>query len=226
MKREKISEIMGQIGTQYINEAAEYHAETRTVHRSVWVKWAMAACVVLFMAVALVQSGFSGIGTQTAILDNGEKIFFAKLDSAAGESDIAFYIETRTLTGSEIADLFGELPVEAYALFNAENDEILGLEGKIGDMKLIVSVPGVSLNDTVIEGAEGVSAVGGTPVRAGYFVSGKTIIYYAHFSMDGNTVYLEHAGAKKNSDLYRNEIAVMIQKLIALQKMDIHAIRR
>ena len=46
MKREKISEAMGNIGSRHIKEAAEFKAEEKP-HRSKthWVKWAsLAAC--------------------------------------------------------------------------------------------------------------------------------------------------------------------------------------
>ncbi len=223
MKKEKISEIIGQIRSEYVNEAAVYAGKTKSIRQSGWIKWTVAACIVLIMVISVIQRGW---GTQTVILDNGEKISFAKSASGIGSPDIAFYIETRTLTENEIEDLFQELPVEAYALFNAENGEILGMEGEISGMKLIVSVPGVLLNDVVVEGVESISVVGDVPVRAGYFIHGKTIIYYAHFTIGESTVYLEHAGEKKHSDIYREEAAVMIQKLIALREINLRAIRR
>ena len=76
------------------------------------------------------------------------------------------------------------------ALFNNENESILGIEGKYDDMKLLVSAPGVSINDLVIDGEETASDVDGVSVNAGYFTSGKTVIYYATFELGENTVIL------------------------------------
>ena len=61
-------------------------------------------------------------------------------------------------------------------------------------------------NDTVIDGEENASDVDGVSVNAGYFVSGKTAIYYATFKLGESTVYIEHAGAKDESENVKNEI--------------------
>jgi nitrate reductase NapE component len=55
MKREKISEAMGNISSRHIKEAAEFKAEEKP-HRNKthWVKWAsLAACLCLVVGVAL-----------------------------------------------------------------------------------------------------------------------------------------------------------------------------
>ena len=63
-------------------------------------------------------------------------------------------------------------------------------------------------------------------VNAGYFVSGKTAIYYATFKLGESTVYIEYAGAKDESENVKNEIADTIQKLIALRELNLNQISK
>lgn len=230
MRKNKISEAIGNINQKYVNEATTYTGEAKKViRRTGWMKWgAIAACfalVAVFIGIGILKKGLSD-GEQIAILDNGNKINFIKLDSAMGQTDIAFQIETRELTESELKALFNELPVTAYAIFNAEDGSILGLSGEIDDMKLIVSAPDILINDTVLEGEENSSDVDGVSVNAGYFISGKTIIYYAAFELRESMVYIEHAGAKDESETIKNEISVMIQKLVALKEVNLNQISK
>ena len=132
MRKNKISEAMGNINQKYVNEATAYTGEAKTAHRPVWMKWgAVAACFALVAAIGfgLFQSGLFGGNEQIATLDNGSKINFVKSDGGVAQFDIAFEISTRDLTEDEIENLFGDLPVTGYALFNNENESILGIEG-------------------------------------------------------------------------------------------------
>ncbi len=224
MRKNKISETIGNINQKYVNEATAYTGEAKVVHDTRWMKWgAVAACFALIavLGISIFQSGLFGDGEQIATLDDGNKINFVRSDSAMGQLDIAFQIETRDLTESECQTLFNELPITAYAIFNAEDESILGIEGKINDMKLIVSAPDVMINDTVIDGEENASAVDGVSVNAGYFTNNKYVIYYATFELGESTVYIEHAGPKDQSKILKNEISVMIQNLIALGEIDL-----
>ena len=229
MRKNKISEAMGNINQKYVNEATAYTGEATTARRPVWMKWgAVAACFALVAAIGfgLFQSGLFGGNEQIATLDNGSKINFVKSDGGVAQFDIAFEISTRDLTEDEISNLFGDLPVTGYALFNNENDSILGIEGKYDDMKLLVSAPGVNISDLVIEGEETASDVDGVSVNAGYFTSGKTIIYYATFKLGESTVYIENAGKKDESETVMTEITSAIQDFIALGQIDLMGIKK
>ena len=229
MIKNKISETIGNINQKYVNEATAYTGGAKVVHRTRWLKWgAVAACFTLIavLGIGIFQSGLFGDGEQIATLDNGDKINFGKSDSAIGQLDIAFEIETRDLTESESQTLFNELPITAYAIFNAEDESIIGIEGKIDDMKLIVSVPDVMINGAVIDGEENVSDVDGVSVYAGYFTNNKNVIYYATFELGESTVYIEHAGPKDQSEMVKNDISVMIQNLIALGEIDLTQISK
>ena len=93
-------------------------------------------------------------------------------------------------------------------------------------MKLLVSAPGVSINDLVIDGEETASDVDGVSVNAGYFTSGKTVIYYATFEFGENTVYIENSGKKDESETVMSEITLAIQNLIELNQIDLMNIKK
>ncbi len=229
MRKNRISETIGNINQKYVNEATAYTGEVKAVRRPVWMKWgAVAACfaLVAVIGIGVFQSGLFGGNEQIATLDNGSKINFVKSDGGVAQFDIAFEISTRDLTEDEISNLFGDLPVTGYALFNNEDDSILGIEGRYGDMKLLVSAPGIKISDTVIEGEEKASDVDGVSVNAGYFTSGKTVIYYATFELCENTVYIENAGKKDESEIVMNEITSAIQNLISLEQIDLSSVSK
>lgn len=229
MRKNKISETIGNINQKYVNEATAYTGDAKVVHRKEWMKWgAIAACFMLIavLSIGIFQSRLFGGGEQIATLDNGNKINFIKSDSVIGQLDIAFQIETRSLTENEIKTMFNELPVTAYAIFNAEDGSVLGLQGEIDDMKLIVSVPDVLLSDAVIEGEEHASDVDGISVNAGYFISGKTVIYYATFELGESTVYIENAGTEEERETVKNDISAMIQELVSLGEVNLNQLSK
>ena len=223
MKRQQISETIGNINSKYIDEANEYTGVTRPVR----IKWsAIAACLCLVIAAAFAVPSLFGNSNQVATLDNGNKIEFVKTDAAAAQFEIAFQISTKNLTDDEIKELFGNLPVTGYVLFNEEDGSVLGMEGKYRDMKLLVSAPGINISDVVIDGEETASDVDGVSVHAGYFTSGKTIIYYASFKLGENTVYVENAGNTDESEIVKNEIVSAIQNILLLKELNINQIAK
>ncbi len=230
MRRDKISEAIGNIDRKFVNEAAAYTCEVKAARRPIWVKWgAVAACfaLVAILGIGIFQSGLFGRDS-VATLDNGDTISFVKSNSASRQfnTDIAFEISTRNLTEEEISNLFGDLPVTAYALFNADDNSVIGIEGEYDGMKLTVSDPDISLNDTVIEGQEQISDVDGVSVNAGYFINSKNVIYYANFKLGENTAYIEHAGKKNESEAVKNEISSAIQKLINNGEIELDTISK
>lgn len=51
MRKNRISETIGNINQKYVNEATAYTGEVKTVRRPVWMKWgAVAACLCLIVA--------------------------------------------------------------------------------------------------------------------------------------------------------------------------------
>lgn len=223
MKEKRILRALGQVDSQYIEEAEPAKASRKT-H---WQKWAaVAACFVLVaIGVGIFQSGLFGAKTDIAVLENGETITFVK--SAMHASPVDLNVTIRELTDEEIKLLFADLPITANAYFDPEKHNIIGFEGKIGDVKLVVSSSGEKLLDTVIEGSEYDSTVCGVPVTAGYFVTeaNKTVIYYAAFDIGENSVYVEYSGAKNDSENVKNELANTIRQLIENGSFDLSEIQ-
>lgn len=222
MRKNRISETMQNINQKYVDEANAYTGVTKVARRPVWMKWgAVAACLCLVIAAAFAVPALFGGSEKIATLDNGNEIKFIKSDGGSAQFDIAIQFSTRDLTENEIKELFTDLPITGYALFDEEDGSVLGFEGKYEDMKLLVSSLEIDLKDTVIDGEDKASDVSGVSVNAGYFTSGKNVICYASFTLGESTVYIENAGAKNEQETVKNDITVAIQKLIALEQIDL-----
>lgn len=229
MREDKISKIIGNINAKYVEEADTYVSSVKAPYRPAWVKWgAAAACLALVavLGIGIFQNNLFGGGRQTVTLDNGGKISFNRSDAVTGQSDISFRVETRNLTDDEIKALFADLPITAYALFNAENGSIIGINGELNNMKIVVSVNGININDTVIYGEKIVSDVDGVAVNAGYFTGGENAVYYAEFELGESTVYIENAGLRNNDKAIREELADAVQRIIAIKKIDLTHIEK
>ncbi len=223
MRKSRISEVMQNIHPKFIDEANEY-VRAKTSARPVWLKWGMfTACLCLVIAAVFAAELFWGFN-QIAVLDNGDEIRFVKVNGALAQRDSA--VRTRKLTDDEIVEMFGDLPIAGYALFDEKDGRVLGIEGSYGDMKLLISVPGIDIRDTVIVGADTASEVYGVSVHAGYFISGKTVIYYVDFQLGESTVYIENAGNKDGSENVRKELASAVQSLILLENIDMTRIAK
>lgn len=236
MKQKKISEAVGNISQKYVEEAALFEKSEKALLKKSYIKWgAVAACfaLVLLFAVGALQSGLFGGKTQVAVLENGSEIRFKKANYTAEQADIDFGCETeiRDLTESEIETLFGQLAVTAHAVFRAQDGSIIGLDGEMNGIRLNISIPGISLRDTVVDGEESVSYVDGVAVNAGYFITDanskgeKNMIYYASFALGGNTVYMEHGGLLDNRENIKNEFASAMQSLLSLKEINLSQIK-
>ena len=225
MNSKKFSEAMGELDSKYVDEAISYKKKAK---KPVWAKWgAIAACfvAVTVLGVGLFQSGLFGSHTDIATLNNGEKIVFVKSDNVGGSLALDVDVTTKPLTEDETLALFSDLPVTANAIFlNSDIDaggsqELIGFEGQVGNVKVIISTSDVQLLDTVIVGTEKVSEINGITIVAGYFVTDpnsrgeQNAIYYATFEIGDCEVYLENGGMKDDSETIKNQLAEVIQKL-------------
>lgn len=235
MRKNKISEAISNINEKYIDEANAYNSKAKSINKNAWLKWAsVAACLALvtILGVGAFMTDIFGGGEQIATLENGNTISFVKSNPATTNSDMYFPYKTRKLTESEIKTLFNDLPVTAYGIFDEKINSMVGLDGTVGDVKLIISAPHITLRDTIIEGKEKVSYVEGIPVNAGYFITSpnskgeRQVIYYASFTLGNNTVYVEHSGMKSDSEKVKNEITSVIQSLIELKEIDLAKISK
>ncbi len=229
MKEKKILRALGNVDNQYIKEAEPMEKINKMTN---WQKWAsVAACFALIAVIGfgVLQSGMFGAKTDIVTLDSGETITFVKGDMPATSMNLDMTI--RPLNDEEIKMLFADLPVTANAYFNADNHNIVGLEGKIGNTKLVVSKQGVNLLDTLVEGYERASSVGKVAINAGYFITKansqgvKTAIYYATFDIGENTVYVEYSGEENESETVKNNLVDTILKLIENGEFDLSQIQ-
>lgn len=229
MKEQRILRALGEVDSQYIKEAAPMPKASITVH---WKKWlSIAACFTLVIAIGLgiFQSGLFGNKTDIVTLENGEKITL--VNNPVHVTSIDLNVRIRKLTDEETKLLFADLPVTANAYFEPDTHHIVGFEGNIGDVKLVVSTSGEKLVDTVIDGKECPSTIAGISVTAGYFLTKpnsrgiKTVIYYATFDIGENTVYVEYSGAETESDTVKYEFVDAILKLIENGEFDLSQIQ-
>lgn len=224
MNAKMFSEAIGEVGDRYYEEAARYEHRRE---KSVWLKWGtIAACLVMAVVLGVGILRFRS-SEDTVTLENGETIIFCK--SNVGECSLVFDFDiiSRDLTGEELERLFPNLSVTAYAHFNASNNQLVGLRGKIGDIRLIVSRADVNLLDTIVEGNEKSSEINGVPITAGYFVTRpnstgiKTAIYYVAFTMGNTRIYVENAGPEYERETVKNELADVIEALINNGELDL-----
>lgn len=216
MNAKIFSDAMSEIDTKYVDEALGYK---KKVQKSIWAKLGAAAGVF--------QSGLLGSKTDIAALDNGNEIVFVKSKTAASSLQLDADVTTRELTQEETQALFPSLPVTARAVF-ASGKGLIGLEGRIGNTKMVISTADISLLDTAIDGAEKISTVNGISVIAGYFVTDRNsvgkqnAIYYATFKLGDSTAYVENAGDKSESENVKNDLSHIIQELINNGELDLH----
>lgn len=220
MSEVNLLKALGNIDDFYIKEAEPM----KKTNRKFWA--AIAACFALAAVIGVFASGLFGQEPDTFTLESGETITFAESSTLASEFDLD--VTVRKMTDAELRQLFAGLPVTANAYFHPDSGEPLGLEGRIGDVKLIVSAAGTNLLDTVVAGSEYASAVAGVPVNAGYFITAarNTIIYYASFTLGENTVYVEFSGALESRDAVKAELAGTVLTLIENGAFDLRTIRK
>lgn len=226
MKEEKrILNVLGQVDEKYIDEAAPGKKANK---KPAWKKWtSIAACLALVavLGVGALQSGWFS-SNDIARLDGGETISFVKANTMPGALSLDLDVNTRALTEEETEALFADMPVAANAIFAADDNKLLGIDGTIGDVKIVIATSDVQLLDTVIDGSVKPTVIDGISVTAGYFLTNanskgeQTAIYYATFELGSNTIYVENAGTKADQENVKNDLAVIIQELIANGEID------
>lgn len=234
MRKYKISKAIGNINEKYVNEATAYTSELKAVHRKGWKKFvSMAACFALIFAIGIgvLQSGILGNKDEFVKLNTGETMIFVKTNADFGSHNLIF--TPIPYTKDELLSLFGDLPVTACAYYDAKTDSVVGLEGELGNVKMIISKAGMDLNDTPIgKGREKISKIQGVDVTAGYCIANnggrKVSMYYAEFELGGNTVYLESGGLKGTDEAVnaRNELASATQSLIENGEINLSQIEK
>lgn len=214
MKREKISEIISNINSEYIEEAAVYTGKKKRQGRYVWLKWSVAVAsivLIIFLNVAILGC------TYTVTLENGDTIKFVKNKSSGNSVEGKIECDTRDLTEEEIQQLFHDLPVEAYGLFDVDNHQLFLLKGMIGDVRLYITTIDSLFDDVENMGYTNTSIIEGIPVHGGYFYRREEnleVVCNAGFTVGNSTVYLECTEEYKNAKAARNQIAQAVYNLI------------
>lgn len=235
MTREKISDIIGNIDSKYVNKAAAYSARTKTASHNKWIKWsAVAACfaLVAMIGIGVMRGGISGNMDERITLNSGETLLFASTKTDIGQRGDMAYL-TFELTAEEVATLFGDFPVTAFAYYDEESDSVVGLEGEIGGVDMIMSKSGINLIDTVIDGGEEkISKIQDVNVSAGYCIANhsgnKVSLYFATFELGGNTYYLESGGltGTEEATAARDGLISVMMCLIDKGEVDLAQIKR
>ena len=146
MKEKKLLRALGNVDNQYIKEAEPMKKTSKITNRQKWVSVAACFVLVAVIGVGVYQSNLFGTKNDIATLDGGETITFVKNDLS--QSSINLNVTTRPLSDVEIEMLFADLPVTADAYFDADNHNILGLEGKIGDTRIHSLVSAIEMHLT------------------------------------------------------------------------------
>ena len=223
MKKQRISESIGNINSKHIEEASSYAGEEKRNRPLNWKKWTLvAAC---FVIVAVLAFGIikGTLLSEYVTLDNGETIRFAS-SNVVCTSDI-MCSDIRNLTEEEIKRVFGDLNISGWGIFGMdENKSIIGFEGYFNDIKLIVSVPGKNINDVILSGNECTTYVNQVPVKAGFSYSEKSVIYFADFELEGYRIHLNNGGLKNEKEQIKTEFATALYEIISLERIDLTGI--
>lgn len=120
----------------------------------------------------------------------------------------------------------------AMGTFHGETGELIRLEGKIGDAKVIYAQDEFPVSDVKIEGNESISTVCGVSVTTGYFVTNQnskgeqSIIFYADFKTGSINVYVELAGDRNEAETVSGKIAGLIYRIIEKGETDLKGITK
>ncbi len=217
MTVKQFAEGLSALDDRYIAEAAEYQVKHNRNPAARWIAVAASLVLVAALGIAVIQNG--GIFSDTVKLENGAVLRFEK-SGTIGTSSLDMDVTMQALSQTQLQQLFPDLQVEARAIFLAENGSLVGIEGSVGEMKLLVSCSDMPLTDTVLVGEETTSTVDGVAVTAGRFLTDKnsrgerTAIYYASFHLGESTFYLENAGDYSAREAVKTELADVLQTLL------------
>lgn len=217
MTVKQFAEGLSALDDRYIAEAAEYQVKHKRNPAVRWITIAASLMLVAALGVAVLQGGW--IFGDTVELENGAVLRFEKIENI-GTSSLDMDVTVQQLTQTQLQQMFPDLQVEARAIFLAEDGSLVGIEGSVGEMKLLVSCSDMPLTDTVLVGEEATSTVDGVAVTAGRFVTNKnsrgerTVIYYASFQLGESTFYLENAGDYGAREAVKTELADVLQTIL------------
>ena len=223
MKKQRISEIIGNINSKHIEEASSYAGEEKRNRPLNWKKWTLvAACFVVVAALTFGIIKFTLL-SEYVTLDNGETIRFASSSIATRLRDGTWEVE-RELNETEIKSVFGDLPITGDIIFNTQDNSFVGIRGYFNDIDLIISAPGENINDVIFSGNECTTYVNKVPVKAGYFYNEMYVFYFAEFELEGYSIQLNNDGLKSEKEQIKTEFATALYEIISLERIDLTGI--
>jgi len=218
VKKQRISEIIGNINSKHIEEASSYAGEEKRNRPLNWKKWTLvAACFVVVAALTFGIIKFTLL-SEYVTLDNGETIRFASSSIATRLRDGRWEVE-RELNETEIKSVFGDLPITGDIIFNTQDNSFVGIRGYFNDIDLIISAPGENINDVILSGNECTTYVNKVPVKAGFSYSEKSVMYFADFELEGYRIHLNNGGLKSEKEQIKTEFATALYEIISLERI-------
>ena len=182
---------------------------------------AFLVAIVIIAAAYGDNAGWFDNRVYTVDIVGGETLRFYKIDVRSGSSlDFGSDVISKDLTTEENKAIFGEMPIAARSLFNSRNGELLHIEGRYDNTKIVLTTQRFSSIDTVIDTSRTTTEVNAIPVSAGYFITKansqgiRNIIFIASFDISGYSVYLESWGVEDERETLREEIASAIVTVI------------
>ena len=182
---------------------------------------AAAAAFVLILSAVTVSVGSKPKFTFTA--PQGEVVTFrqSKIINDFNQKSADIDADFRVLDNEE-SDVVGIDLTDSCAFFSKDTGDVLYLEGRYNDSHIYISSGDADYRDAIIEtDNDTVCEIGGTDVLTGLFVTDanskgiKTAIFYAEFTVNGNTVYIERAGDYENAETVGSELTQQVAKIIS-----------
>lgn len=182
---------------------------------------AAAAAFVLILSAVTVSVSSKPKFTFTA--PQGEVVTFiqSKIINDFNQKSADIDADFRVLDNEE-SDVVGIDLTDSCAFFSKDTGDVLYLEGRYNDSHIYISSGDADYRDAIIEtDNDTVCKIGGTDVLTGLFITDanskgvKTAIFYAEFTVNGNTVYIERAGDYENAETVGNELTHQITEIIS-----------
>ena len=182
---------------------------------------AAAALVLIFSAVSvsiISKPEFTFTAPQGEVITFKQSKALNDFNQKSADIDADF----RALDNEE-GDVIGIDLTDSCAFFSKDNGDVLYIEGRYNDSYIYISSGDADYRDAVIEtDDETISKIAGTDALTGLFVTDanskgvKTAIFYAEFTVNGNTVYIERAGNYKNAETVGSELIHQIDEIISV----------
>lgn len=220
----------------------EYYKKNGTVSAAKTVKklLPLAACFALVIAAAAflgIRNDWFGAKSYTVTLESGESFVYGRT-KAIGEACYAYEYEVtnRQLTQDELREILPTIELSdenglPYAVFKAETGEMIRIELTADDIHVHLARKGLPLTDIIISGNESTAEINGVTVKTGYSKANpnrpesKRLVFFSEFTIDETSVYLELAGAERDSEQLTKKLSETVLAMINGGAPDINTVK-